>query len=211
MNRLVAITGGIGVGKSAVSGRLASLGATVYDADAASRAVVEPGGEGLKGLVARFGDGILKADGTLARKTLAGRIFSSEEDRLAVNAILHPLMQRFQDERIAAFCAANPDTPLFLEIPLLIEAGMQDGMDEVWLVTADEQTRIARIILRDGCTRGEAIARIESQMPQAEKERYADRIIDNSGDMDALFQTVDGVYRAFMEQYGYKTGESGAR
>lgn len=190
----IAITGGIGAGKSTVCARLRQLGATVISADAISREVVNPGEEGLIRLTQRYGADILQQDGTLNRAALASIIFESGQERAAVNAILHPLMQARMLDKEAAFRSQYRDAPLFFEIPLLYEAGMEKGFDEVWLVTADEAVRTARIQQRDRLSPAGAMARIQSQLPQWEKEEKAHRLFDNSGDVNAILAKVDAVY-----------------
>lgn len=201
MNKRIGLTGGIGAGKSTVCDRLLQLGAGVLFADAASREVVEPGTQGLKMLQARYGQGILAPDGTLARRALAAIIFADEKEKRFVEALLHPLIQKRLEAQARAYCTLHPGMPLFLEIPLLIETGMHTDMDAVWLVTAPLKARIARIAKRDGLTAQEALARVSSQMPQEEKLAYADVVLQNDGDIQALLQQVDACYSAL-------TGES---
>jgi len=196
----IGLTGGIGAGKSTVSARLKRLGAMVLDADVAARQVVEPGTEGLKKLTARYGGEILTDKGELDRVKLAHIIFGSEEERLAVNFILHPLVGACMRAQESVYRVQEPEGPIFYDVPLLIESGMHRDMDEVWLVTADEAARVRRVMLRDGCTEEEAHARIIRQMPEDEKRRYADRVIDNSGGQAALFRRVDALYRKVSGQ-----------
>ncbi len=190
----IGLTGCIGAGKSTVSKRLRSLGALVLDADIASRQVVEPGEEGLDRLVKRYGAGILLDSGELNRRALAKIIFSDETERRTVNALLHPLIKKRMEEQGAYYLNMAPNRPIFYEVPLLIEIGMHKEMDETWLVVAEEAVRIKRIMLRDGCSEAEARARILSQMPQEEKRKYANRLLENSGSLEALYAKVDSLY-----------------
>ncbi len=197
--RRIGLTGGMGAGKSTVSSYLRILGAHVLDADMAARKAVEPGSDGLHLLVARYGADILQQDGSLNRRALAGIIFGSDTERLAVNAILHPMVRSgmFQEEENIR--QTEPDTIVFWDVPLLIESDMHADMDEVWLVTAEEAVRVARIMQRDGCSEQDALARIRRQMPEEEKRRYAHRILNNSGEEAALFEQVKALYGELME------------
>lgn len=192
----IGLTGGIGAGKSTVSARLRRLGAMVLDADIAARQAVEPGTPGLTSLVDRFGTGILQQNGELDRRALAKIIFGKEAERLAVNTLLHPMVRARLLEQERLYRVTDPCAPIFWDVPLLIESGMQEDMDEVWLVVAEEEARISRIMLRDGSTQEEARARIRSQMPQQQKLAFAHKVLDNSGDQIALFKQVDALYAA---------------
>ncbi|HWR22352.1 MAG TPA: dephospho-CoA kinase [Feifaniaceae bacterium] len=192
--RRIGLTGGMGAGKSTVSSYLRALGAHVLDADLAARKAVEPGGEGLRLLAARYGAGILQPDGSLNRRALAGVIFNSDEERLAVNAILHPMVRSILLEEERDIRKTEPDAAVFWDVPLLIESNMHTDVDEVWLVTAEEAVRVARVMKRDNCGEQDALARIRRQMPEEEKARHAHRILDNSGDEAALLQQVKALY-----------------
>jgi dephospho-CoA kinase len=196
--RVIGLTGGIGSGKSAVTDCLLEKGYTVIDADVLAREVVVAGSEGLAAVVARFGEELLLPDGSLDRKGLAARVFSDEGARLDLNAILHGRIGREMRARLAERREAG-DAVVFLSVPLLLETGMQTGVDAVWLVDADEEERVRRIARRDGLRPQEARMRIAVQMPAAEKLRYASERIDNSGTPDDLRRAVD----ALLEKYGF--------
>ena len=199
MPKRIGLTGGIGAGKSTVSARLKRLGALVLDADIAARQAVEPGTAGLGLLAERYGAGILQENGELDRRVLAKIIFGKEDERLAVNALLHPLIQQHMLEQETLFRLSEPSCPIFWDVPLLIESGMHTLMDEVWLVVASEEARIKRIMMRDGCAEAEARSRLVSQMPQEEKYAYASRVLDNSTDQNALFRQVDALYETLIK------------
>lgn len=198
----IGLTGGMGAGKSTVTAYLRALGAHVVDADVASRKAVEPGSEGLRLLAGRYGAGILKPDGSLNRRALADIVFTSDSERLAVNAILHPMVRSILLEEERQIRKQEPDTVVFWDVPLLIESGMHTDMDEVWLVTAEEATRVARIMQRDGCSEQDALARIRRQMPEEEKKAYAHRLLDNSGDEAALYEQVKALYLKLRNRQG---------
>ena len=198
--RRVGITGGIGAGKSTVSDRLRKLGALVVDADMAARAVVAPNSQGLIQLVKHFGQDILAIDGTLVRSRLANRVFGNEKQRQAMDAILHPLIQAWMMKEERLLLEKYGGKLVFWDVPLLVETGMQAMMDSVWLVTARRDVRMARITARDGCTQAEARARMKSQLPEREKRKVAQQILDNSRDMVFLYQQVDALYAQEMQQ-----------
>ena len=199
--RRIGLTGGMGAGKSTVSAYLRALGAYVLDADIAARMAVDPGSQGLNLLVSRFGAGILEPDGSLNRRELANIIFTSDSERLAVNNILHPMVRSILLEQEREIRKTEPEAVVFWDVPLLIESGMQEDVDEVWLVTADETTRVSRIMRRDGCSAEDALARIRRQMPEEEKRQYAHRLLDNSGDEAALFDQVKTLYAALQANH----------
>lgn len=193
----VAVTGGIGSGKSAVSARLAAHGAVVVDADAIAREVVEPGTPGLAEVVAEFGPGVLTPEGALDRPAMAALVFSDPERRLALEAIVHPLVA----ERAAALLAAAPaDAVVVYDVPLLAETMRTTradghGFDAVVVVTAPREVRVARLVAR-GLAAADAEARIDAQASDEERLALADRVIDNGSGLDDLDRAVDEVWTA---------------
>lgn len=186
----IGLTGGIAAGKSTVAGYLRTQGVFVLDADEAARAVVEPGSAGLLALVRRYGESILLPDGSLNRKVLGGMIFSDPAERAAVDALLHPRILEWMRAREEAYRKEHPGEPVVWDVPLLIETGLEKEMDEVWLVAAGEEVRAARLMARDGHTREEALARMQSQMPQEEKLPYADVVLENSAAKETLIEGI---------------------
>lgn len=191
---IIGLTGSIGSGKSTASDRLAFLGAHVLDADAISRAVTEPGGDALPAIRALFGKGVFGGNGALDRHALAAIIFADAGKRRALNGIIHPLVLQSMQKSTAALYKKDPGAVVIWDVPLLIEVGWRRYCDEVWLVRAGRETRVARVVARDGCTPQEALARIQAQMSDAEKARFADEIVDNNGDIASLFVRVDALY-----------------
>lgn len=184
----VGLTGGIASGKSAVSQRMAELGAVVIDADLLARQVMEPGTEGLAEAVEAFGGGILRADGSLDRPALGGIVFGDEAARERLNSIVHP--------RVRAASAqlreeAPPGAVVVEDIPLLVETGQQERFDVVVVVHAPEQERIRRIVEDRGATEQEARSRIDAQATDAQREAAADVVLDNSGTLQQLQTQVD--------------------
>jgi dephospho-CoA kinase len=191
--RTVGLTGGIGTGKSTVAAILRELGATVIDADEATRAVQAPGSEGLRQLVEAFGPGILRPGGELDRAALADIAFRDPALRERLNAIVHPLVRLWMAER-AAEAAERGDPVAVMDIPLLFEARGAGAFETVLLVYAPEELQLRRLVELRGMTPGQARARIAAQMPIEEKRRLATHVIDNTGDLQALRAQVERVW-----------------
>ena len=194
---IIGLTGTIGSGKSTVSARLAKLGALVLDADTRSREAVKKGADGLNKIAEVFGKEVIDANGELDRKALAGIVFSDESKRLILNGIIHPQVLKALKERTHGEKALNPNRMIVWDVPLLIEVGWVEYVDSVWLVTAPEQTRINRIMARDGCTIKQAQSRICAQMSEEEKVRFSNEIIDNGGSLEQLYQRGDALYSEY--------------
>ena len=183
--RLIGLTGGIGSGKSTVAALLRELGATVIDADEATRAVQAPGSPGLQQLVEAFGPEILTPDGALDRPRLAAIAFSDPEARRRLNEIIHPLVREWMAERQRE-AAERGDAAVVLEVPLLFETRGAEGLDAVVLVYAPEDVQLKRLIEARGMDEQAARARIASQMPIEEKRRLASHVIPNTGTLEEL-------------------------
>ena len=190
--QLIGLTGGIATGKSTVSAMLREKGATVLDADEIAREVVAPGTAGYADVVKAF-PGTVSADGTLDRKALAARVFSSPSDRRTLDGILHPRIQEAFLEKSQALADQGVQRIIY-DAALLIETGLHAFLDGVILVAAPRELQIARLIERNGLSPAEAEARVDSQMPFAEKRRYAKWIIDNSGTLAATRLQVEQVW-----------------
>ncbi|MDR0887068.1 MAG: dephospho-CoA kinase [Clostridiales Family XIII bacterium] len=190
--KIIAITGGIGSGKTAVTDYIQKAGYPVIDADVVAREVVMPDTargqitlEQLKGL---FGDDIILADGTMDRKLVASRAFVDDALLQQLNAIMHKAIQEEMNSKIAQYTERNCD--IFLAIPLLYETQMATMADSVWVITADEATRVSRAAHRDGVSEDEVRARIAHQMPEDEKIALADIVIYNNGSACELIEEV---------------------
>jgi dephospho-CoA kinase len=190
----VGLTGGIGAGKSAVSTRLAALGAVILDGDKAARAVVEPGTPGLAQIAGRFGSGVLRADGSLDRPKLAGIVFTDDDERAALNAITHPLIhQHLRAAEEAALAAGGAGTILVHDIPLLAEGQRTDAFDLVIVVDVPPAVQIARLAGR-GLPEDQARARMAAQASREQRLAIADIVIDNSGSPEDLDRRVAEVW-----------------
>jgi dephospho-CoA kinase len=189
----VGLTGSIAVGKSQVVRMFAELGCHVIDADRIARDVVAPETEGLKSVVATFGD-VLNPDGTLDRPKLGQMVFADEAKRQKLNSLLHPLIIAAQDDQIRELESRDPEGIVIIDAALMIESGGYERLDKLVVVYCDPEIELERLMKRDGLSRTAAQARINTQMPQEEKKKYADHLIDTSGSLDATRGQVVTVF-----------------
>lgn len=187
--RVWGLTGNIGSGKSTVARLLGARGVPVVDADRIAREVVEPGRPALREIAARWPEVIAK-DGTLDRKALASRVFADPLERKRLNEITHPRIAEETSARLGVLAAAGHPLAVY-EAALIVENGLQDGLDGLIVVTAPEEVAIARLRLRDGMSEADARSRLAAQLPQAEKARYATFVIENAGSESELGAQVD--------------------
>lgn len=189
---IVALTGGIGAGKSTVTGVLRDHGVLVIDADEIARAAVEPGSPGLAGIVKAFGDSVVLPDGTLNRALLGERVFADPAQRELLNSIVHPEVRRLSAERIARAEQEEPERVLVYDIPLLAESGRTEEWDLIVLVHAPREVRIDRLVSYRGMSREEATARVDSQASDRERLQIADAVLDSSRTLD---ETLEAAHR----------------
>jgi dephospho-CoA kinase len=194
----VGLTGGIATGKSTVDAVLRELGAHVIDADVLAREVVEPGEPALAEIAAEFGPGVLAPDGRLNRKALGAIVFADPDRRRALEALTHPRMRERLLRRVDELAAERFRGLVVYDAAVLIESGTHRLMDRLVVVVTDEATQIARLMARDDIGCQEALRKIQSQIPLAEKAKLADYVIDNSGDPAATAMEVRRVYEALM-------------
>lgn len=196
MPKVIGITGGIATGKSSVLEMFAELGAEVLSADEVAREVSVKGSDAYLETVGRFGEGILKADGEIDRAALGAIIFSDAQARRDLNDITHPRIIALLNERIARFRASPPaaESILAVEIPLLVECGLEQTVDEVLVVAAEQATQVSRLTRRRGVSVAEANRRIAAQMPIERKIKRADWVIWNDGSLEALESSVRAVW-----------------
>jgi dephospho-CoA kinase len=187
--RIIALTGGIGAGKSLVAQYFSELGARVVDADQLSRLAIERGSEGFDEVLLRFGESILR-DGDIDRKALAEIVFADASARADLEAIIHPRVRELFNEVVADLEA---DETLIYEIPLLVESNAAANFDLVITVEADLEMRKERLRKR-GMFISEIERRIAAQASREEREAQADHIITNDGDEDALLRSVENLW-----------------
>ena len=189
---VIGLTGGIGSGKSEVSRMLKEFGADIIDADRVGHEAYLPNTETYDKLVAEFGD-ILQTNGEIDRKKLGARIFAEPEARERLNAIVHPRMYAMIEERIQRLRERGV-TAVVLDAAILIEAGWDSLVDEVWVVAAPEETVVQRIGQRNGLPAEQVRQRIRAQITSEERARHAAVVIDNNGGLDELNTQVREVW-----------------
>jgi len=195
----VGLTGSIGVGKSFVGSLFVELGCKLLDADDTAREVVLPGTQGLRAVVAEFGGDVLRSDGTLDRKHLAAIVFDDQQKRQKLNAILHPLIIERQDQIMRDWEISDPDGIGIIDAALMIESGGYKRFDKLIVVHCRPEVQLERLILRNELSREEAQRRIDSQMPQEEKQRFADFLIDTSDGFELKRQRTREGYEQLVQ------------
>lgn len=189
------LTGGIATGKSTVAAIFEEAGARLVDADRIAREVVRKGSPAHREIVAHFGTGVLLGDGELDRKRLAAIVFNNPDEQRAIECIVHPQVKQEIDRRVDLIRRQAPEALVILDIPLLFESGMQEGLDAVIVVYAPERLQLERLMARDGLSEPEALARIRAQMPIDSKRALAARVIDNSGSREQTRAQALEIYR----------------
>jgi dephospho-CoA kinase len=190
---IVALTGGIGSGKSTVGSIFAGLGAVVVDSDQIARDVVERGSEGFNLVVAQFGDGILK-DGDINRSALGELVFGDLDKLRKLEAITHPLIR----QAFAKIVEESPkDSIIINQIPLLVESRNEYNFDFIITVSVLDSVRRERLLAR-GLSQGQIQARLNAQATDIERESIADHVIENSGDLEALTQEVERIWHLLV-------------
>jgi dephospho-CoA kinase len=199
--KIIGLTGGIASGKSIVAGILEEMGAVVIDADQLARDVVKPGTDQYQAIVETFGEKVLQPDGTLDRKALGRIVFADPNARVQLERITHPAIIKLAEERLKEERLKGTEIVIYM-VPLLLEAGLASSVDEVWVVYADENTQIGRLMKRDNIGRDEALRKMAAQMPMDEKVKFGKVIIDNSG-------TPDETRRKLKKLWQEMTGRKG--
>jgi dephospho-CoA kinase len=187
--KVIALTGGIGAGKSTVAQFFSELGASVVDADHLARIAIERGSAGFDEIVERFGETIL-ANGDINRKALAEIVFSDPDAKRDLEAIIHPRVQKLFAQ---AVLDNEPSAHLIYEIPLLVETDAASKFDFIVTVEADEDLRIERLLTR-GMFITDIKARLASQAPSQSRIDIADAVIVNDGDEDHLLRQVENLW-----------------
>jgi dephospho-CoA kinase len=190
----VGLTGGLASGKSFVGQALADLGCHLIRADEIGHQVLARGGEAFDPVVAEFGPGILAPDGSIDRKRLAAEVFTRPERLAALTRLVHPPVIRRENELTAEIAAREPEAIVVVEAAVMIEAGSHTRFDKLILAVCTRAQQVERAMLRDRITQEEALARIRRQMPLEEKLKFADYIIDTSGDQAETLRQVREVY-----------------
>ncbi|WP_225754345.1 dephospho-CoA kinase [Actinotalea sp. Marseille-Q4924] len=207
----IGLTGGIAAGKSVVARRLAELGAVVVDYDALAREVVAPGTPGYAGVVEAFGPEVVTPAGDLDRAALAGVVFTDAAARARLNAIVHPLV-RAAARRREEEAVAGGRSVVVHDIPLLVETGDPAAFDEVVVVEAPADVRLARLVEGRGIAEEQARARLAAQAGEEERRVAATVLLDGSGTVEHLAAQVDALWLRWVDRTpdaGPGAGEAG--
>lgn len=196
---VIGLTGGIGAGKSTVSAILKEAGYPILDADKISHEITEKGSETLVKLADVFGRKMILPDGNLDRKKLASVVFSDDQKLRQLEEITTKEVVRIISERLKTLKSEGHHEIVFVDAPLLFESGADRLTDLVWMVDADMEVRIRRVMERDGVSRQEVLQRIDSQMSSAEKAARSEIVIDNSEGKEALCRKVKHLLRNYAE------------
>ena len=198
MRYIVALTGGIGSGKSTVANAFANLGINVIDADIIARQVVEPGAPALHAIADHFGANMIAADGTLQRRALRERIFANPEEKNWLNALLHPLIR----EAIADNLAQAQSPYAILVSPLLIESGQYTTTQRVLVIDVPQALQIQRTLKRDNTSEEQVHAILKVQASREDRLRHADDVLTNDRDFEALKTEVERLHDFYLTLRG---------
>lgn len=192
---LLALTGGIASGKSTIARLLAQHGAVIVDADAIVRELQAPGSPVLDQIAAAFGPGVIAGDGNLDRAALGAVVFSDDDARRRLNALIHPAVAAESGRRFAAAFAADPDAVVVYDVPLLVEARADDPWDLIVVAHAPASLREERLVALRGLTPADARARLASQVDDDTRLAVADVIIDTAGSLAETSAQVEALWR----------------
>lgn len=195
---IIGLTGGIASGKSTAAKLLGDLGAFVLDADKLGHAVYEPHRQAFREVVEVFGADIVGADGKVDRKILGGKVFGKPDELKKLTSIVWPEIGRMAREQMTAALAENPKRIVILEAAVLLEAGWQKGMDEVWVVIVDPEVAVMRAIARDGVDEETIRKRLAAQTTNEQRIAAADVVIHNEGDFETLKTKVTDAWQALQ-------------
>lgn len=201
---VVGLTGGIASGKSTVSNLLKNMGAVIIDADVLARQAVEPGEEAWHKIKEYFGVQAINDDGFLNRKRIGEIVFNDVAKRKLLNSIIHPEVMAKTKELIDFYKNEGQAPLIVVDAPLLIEAGMQKLVDEVWVVSVNRELQVKRVMERDKLSREAALQRLGAQISTAEKLKYANRIIDNNLDLKHTISQVQEIWREVVNEGAWK-------
>lgn len=202
--RVVGLTGGIASGKSTVARMFQKAGAVIIDADRIARQVVAPGLPAWHEIRQAFGPTVLLPDGTIDREALGRLVFADPDKRRQLERIVHPRVGEEMATHMADAEQTDPDAVVLLDIPLLFETNRTQGLSDIIVVWLPEALQRRRLMERDGLSETDARARMNAQLPLAEKRRRATIVIDNSGAMADTAKQVHAIYRRLAGQHGGK-------
>ncbi len=192
---LIALTGGIASGKSTIARRLESFGAVVVDADQIVRDVQAPGTPVLGEIATAFGDDLIDSSGALDRAALGARVFADPDALARLNSIVHPAVRRESQRRFEAAFAENPEAVVVYDVPLLVEARVDDPWDLIVVAHAPAEERLRRLIELRGMQPEEAQNRIDAQVSDEKRLSIADVVIDTAGSLEQTDHQVDALWQ----------------
>ncbi len=188
--KVIGLTGGIASGKSSVTNVFKEFNAYIIDGDIIAREIVEPGKPALYEIIKEFGEEILTKDKKLDRKKLGNIVFNDKNKLNALNNITHKKIIDEIKDRLKCLKKEGVYSLVLLDVALLIEMNMTKLVDEIWLVTTDEENQVKRIMARDDLSKEEALKRIKSQLSSKIKTQYANVVLENNGSMESLKEKV---------------------
>jgi dephospho-CoA kinase len=193
--QIIGLTGGIASGKSTVAGMLAEHGAVVVDADVLGHEVYEPGTDTWQAVRAAFGDEIVQPDGRIDRRKLGALVFADSEAMKRLTGIVWPAMKAELRRRLSEYREAGVDL-VVVEAAILLEAGWDDQVDEVWAVTVEPAAALQRLTARNGMTDEDARRRLAAQLSNAERAARAAHLIENNGTISDLARQVEALWQS---------------
>ena len=207
MALVIALTGGIGSGKSSVANILAELGAAVIDTDEIAHDLTAAGQPGARAIAQEFGAGYLDAGGALDRKRMRELVFSDAAAKQKLETLLHPMIRAEVADRIARVTAITSSRPpyIVLVVPLLIETGAYRKLAQrVLVVDSDEQQQVARVVRRSQLAPAAVASIMANQASREERLRHADDIVRNDGDLATLRASVEALHQKYLEKASLK-------
>ena len=191
---IIGLTGGIASGKSTAAKFFAAKGAFVIDADILGHHAYLKGSQAFHAVVATFGEDIIGEDGEIDRRALGGKVFGDTDKLKSLTDIVWPAIRTLAEDKIQEIQAAEPARVIVLEAAVLLEAGWQTLVDQIWATVVDPEIAVARASARDGLEPQAVQARIDAQLSNAERTAAASQIIDNSGTEDALERQLETLW-----------------
>jgi dephospho-CoA kinase len=195
--KVIGLTGGIGSGKSTVAQFLVAQGAVIVDLDRVGHEVLKKGSKAYEQVVSEFGEGILKASGEIDRSKLGRIVFDNHEALIRLNRIVHPAIDNIVNKKIEK-CRRQGVKVMVLEAAAMLEAGKTAQVDELWVTIAPAATVLRRILERGGLSKQEIRARIKAQLPNKERIKQADVVIDTDCTLDELKDRVAAEWRKLL-------------
>jgi phosphopantetheine adenylyltransferase/dephospho-CoA kinase len=200
MTTIIGLTGGIASGKSTASESLRELGAVIVDGDRHGHRVYEPGTAGFEKVVNAFGHDIVASDGTIDRRILGGKVFGAPEEMERLNHLVWPSIRELAEQEFAAIAKRDPNAIIVFEAAVLLEAGWEDLVDEIWVVTTKQQVAIDRLKSRNGYSKEQALARIDAQMSNRQRLERADVKLDNSETEEKLRSRIEYHWKRLIKR-----------